>query len=170
MTNRLNQLIRKTRLSGNTGAALIEVAMVLPAFIAVVIVFVSISHFFLVQHTIQYATREGARAGIVGRSIDNQGRTYSILKTIEDNSDTVLDSRALEISIFPVEAPDFAEPADWKNMQDPGEPEDIIRIITIYEYQFLQPLSGFGFPDSLTKGLKVRAEATFRNERFLTPK
>ncbi len=52
-----------------------EFALTLPIFIILVIGIIEFGWYFFVQHTLQYATREGMRLALVGRTINNPGGT-----------------------------------------------------------------------------------------------
>ena len=67
-----------------------EFALALPIFIILVIGIIEFGWYFFVQHTLQYATREGMRLALVGRTLTVGGTTLtreaSIIKTIQDNA------------------------------------------------------------------------------------
>ena len=48
--------------------------MTLPIFIILFIGIIEFGWYFFVQHTMQYATREGMRLALVGRTITDRGR------------------------------------------------------------------------------------------------
>jgi Flp pilus assembly protein TadG len=78
-------------LRSRKGVTAVETALVLPVFVFIVFAIIDFGRFFFVQHTLQYATREGTRLALVGRTItDSKGnpldRTGSILKTIQDSA------------------------------------------------------------------------------------
>ena len=68
-----------------------EFALTLPIFIILVIGIIEFGRYYFVQHTLQYATREGMRLALVGRTINNpsgtpMSREDSIITTIQDNA------------------------------------------------------------------------------------
>ncbi len=52
-----------------------EFALTLPIFIILVIGIIEFGWYFFVQHTLQYATREGMRLALVGRTLTDGGTT-----------------------------------------------------------------------------------------------
>ena len=68
-----------------------EIAIALPLFLMLVIGIIEFGWYFFVQHTLQYATREGMRLALVGRTLtDTAGnpmtRKASIIKTIREEA------------------------------------------------------------------------------------
>ena len=92
---------------GNTA---VEFALTLPIFIILVIGIIEFGWYFFVQHTMQYATREGMRLALVGRTIadpsnpgNNLSREASIIQTIKDNATLASNPRSVVlVSIYPV--------------------------------------------------------------------
>jgi hypothetical protein len=157
----------RRRGSNERGTAIIEFAVVLPLLLTLIFTTIDFGIFFFVQHTVQFATREGVRLALVGRTVtDGAGnpldREASIVKTIRDAAAIAVNPDQLEISIYPVDA-GFSDPADWRATQDAGSGGSYMRVRTIYSYRFLTPVLG-----ALVAGghLDVRAEATYRNEWF----
>ena len=149
------------------GVALIEFALVLPLLLVLIFSIVDFGMYFFIQHTIQFATREGARLALVGRQLnDAQGnqmsREASIIKQISDKAAVAIDPGKLQISIFPVTA-GYGDPVDWQNTQDAGGPGSYMRVVTRYDYKFVTPLLGALVPDGR---LRISAQATYRNELF----
>jgi hypothetical protein len=54
-----------TRKPGRAGQSLVEFALVLPIFIALVFFLIDILRFYFIQQTLSYQVREGLRAGVV---------------------------------------------------------------------------------------------------------
>ncbi|MDD2391155.1 MAG: TadE/TadG family type IV pilus assembly protein [Desulfobacterales bacterium] len=144
------------------GATAVEFALVLPVFLTLIFGIIDFGRYFFVQHSIQYATSEGTRLALVGKTISGLDRTASIIKKIEDCAASAVDPLKLSIRIFPV-ADDYSDPEDWADSQNSGNPGDIMRIRTTYVYQFLTPLIGAFFPED---GINVQAETTYKNELF----
>jgi hypothetical protein len=158
-------MIRRRR--GERGAAIIEFAVVLPLMLVLIFSVVDFGLYFFIEHTIQFATREGVRLALVGRTVnDGQGnplnREDSIVQTIQQKAAIAIDPSQLEISIFPVDA-NYDDPAGWETTRDAGGPGAYMRVITRYSYPFVTPLLGA----LATNGrLPVKAQATYRNELF----
>jgi len=141
--------------------------MVLPVFALLLFGIIDFGRYFFVQHTIQFATREGTRLALVGGTLsDNAGnpldRTASIIQKIQDKASVAVNPAAVSISIFPIAA-GYSDPTGWQGQQNAGGPGDYMRVRTTYTYVFLTPFIG----DFFTAGMKtVQAEATYRNELF----
>src|SRR5262245_7724316 len=96
------------------GIAIIEFAFVLPFVFILFFSIVDFGIFFFAQHTLQFATREGARVGLVGRQlVDGAGNTMSreqsIVTTIENFAGIAVDPGKLSISVYPVTST-YADP------------------------------------------------------------
>jgi hypothetical protein len=151
---------------GIRGTALVEFALVLPIFAFLILAIADLGRYFFVQHTVQFATREGTRLALVGGTLagddgNRLDRTASIVKIIKDNASVAVDRSALVVSIFPVSG-SYSDPEGWENQQNAGNPGDYMRVRTSCSYSFLTPFVGQFFPN----GAVVRAEATYRNELF----
>ena len=144
-----------------------EFAVVLPLFVIILFAIVDFGIFFFVQHTVQFATREGARVALVGRQLDDGAgnplsREASIVKTIEDKAKVAVRPTDLTIAIYAVNA-DYTDPTGWLASRDAGLPGQFMRVRVRYHYKLITPLIG-----SLFNGGKilVQAEATYKNEQF----
>jgi len=149
------------------GSSAVEFAMALPIFIILVIGIMEFGWYFFVQHTLQYATREGMRLALVGRTLtDGSGnamtREASIVKTIKDEAAVAVKSAAIQVSIYPVKA-DFSDPTGWQNTQDAGDPGEYMRVRTRYDHKLFTPLIGSFFSGG---HVVIQAEGTYRNELF----
>ena len=124
------------------GASAVEFALIMPLFFILLFGIVDFSWFFFNQHTLQYATREGARLALVGATLQDavgddalSRRADSIVKTIEKNASVAAIKPAdLRISIYPADNPEPVDPAQPKN---PGSGGDYMRIRVLYTYKFL---------------------------------
>ena len=149
------------------GAALIEFALVLPLLLVLIFSIVDFGLYFFIEHTLQFATREGVRLALVGRTLNDASgnpltREESIIQTIKAKASIAIDPSQLQISIFPVAA-DYTDPLDWQNTQDAGGAGSYMRVATRYSYQFITPLLG----GLVNNGrLAIKAQATYRNELF----
>ena len=65
MKRNVRQSPRTAAHQGRRGAALVELALVLPIFLALVFGIVGFGHAFLVTHALAAAARDGARLGVV---------------------------------------------------------------------------------------------------------
>jgi Flp pilus assembly protein TadG len=144
------------------GSTLIEFALVLPFFLILLFGTVEFGRYFLMQHTLQFATREGARLGLVGRTVtDANGRTLdraaSIVQTIRDKARVAMSPSDVTVSIFPVNA-DYSDPSGWQTSQNAGTGGSMMRVRTRYTFHPILPLLGTQIP--------MQAQATYRNETF----
>jgi Flp pilus assembly protein TadG len=154
----------------NRGNTIVEFALVLPIFILLVIGIVEFGYYFFVQHTLQYATREGMRLALVGRQLAGPGgtalsREASIIKTIQDNVAIAVKPTAVNIYIYPVNST-YQDPSNWQSYSvtpDAGDPGEYMRVRSTYVHKFFTPLIG----QFITGGsMTIRAEGTYRNEMF----
>jgi hypothetical protein len=136
----------------------------LPLFVLLMLGIIDFGRYFFVQHTVQFATREGTRLALVGGTLQNpdgtpMSRVASIIAKIEESAN-LANLSGLDISVYPIEAP-YSDQTDWVVRQDAGLPGDYMRVRTRYTYQFLTPfIGGFNGPNF------IQAAATYRNEGF----
>lgn len=73
-----------------SGATLVEMAIIAPVFILVLVAIIELSMMFFATLTMQYAVREGARFAITGRANEtgtgSQQRYATVIAKIRDNS------------------------------------------------------------------------------------
>jgi len=148
------------------GSTVVEFALTLLFFMTLLVGIIEFGWLFFVQHTLQYATREGARLALVGTDADGPSgpvtRTETIIRTIRDRASLAVNPGTLLISIYPVSAT-FGDPANWQTIQDAGKPGDYMRVRTRVVHTFFTPLIGGFFPDGR---ITLQAEGTYRNELF----
>ncbi|MCX5918553.1 MAG: pilus assembly protein [Deltaproteobacteria bacterium] len=157
------------RVGNERGTYVVEFALILPLFFMLILGIIDFGRYFFAQHTLQFATREGTRLALVGRTLIDPGtgnalsREASIVWTIRDNADSALDLSRLSINIYPVQS-NFSDPQGWEGQLNAGAPGDYMRVRSQYTFEFLTPMIGNFFSPSGTTGM--RAEATYRNELF----
>jgi hypothetical protein len=146
------------------GTTVVEFALVLPLFLMLIFAIVDFGWYFFVQHTLQFATREGTRLALTGRKLTGDpDRISSIIREINDNAKLAINPDKLQIYIFPVK-PDYSDPGGWKT--DPanaGDPGAFMRVRTTYTYESLTPIIG-----PLLAGKTIQAETLYKNELFDT--
>ena len=147
------------------GFTILEFALVLPLFLLLLAAIIDFGIMFFVQHTLQFATREGARLALVGRTVNDAGgnpmsREASIVQTIKVNAAVAVNPSKLQISFYPINA-DYSDPNGWQGMQDAGGPGKYMRVKT--RYTFPVPLVSTFVPQAQ---LVLTAQSTYRNERF----
>ena len=84
------------------GSSVVEFALTLPVFIILVVGIIEFGWCFFVQHLVQYATREGMRLAIVGRTLTNMSPEASIIYTIRQEASLAVNPDWVLISIYPV--------------------------------------------------------------------
>jgi len=161
-------MTRRT-LRNRKGVTIVEFAMVFPFLMLLIFGIMDFGLYFFVQHSLQFATREGVRLALVGRTInDGSGnplsREASIIQTIKSKASVAVKPADVSVSIYPVDAT-FADPSGWQTTQDAGLPGSYMRVRTRYTYQLVTPLALVGF--IVPSKLKViEVQATYRNELF----
>jgi Flp pilus assembly protein TadG len=151
---------------GVRGSTIVEFALVFPLFAMLLFGIMEFGWYFFVQHTLQYATREGTRLALVGATLtDPHGnpmtRAASIVETIQNDASLAVNPSQIAISIFPITAP-YTNPSGWQGEQNAGNPGDYMRVVTQYTYTFLTPLIGQFFPG----GSVIQATTTYQNQMF----
>jgi hypothetical protein len=154
---------------GNTTT---EMAMMLLPFVILLLGVMEFGWYFLHQHTLQYATREGMRLALVGEVLNDESgdpltREASIKQVIHDKGVVGLMEIDQNNIVMTKAGDNFAEggPLTFEELApNAGNPADYMRINVDYEHHFLVPLIGNFFPDS--DSILMKAEATYRNEDF----
>ena len=149
------------------GSTVVEFALTLLVFITLLVAIIEFGWLFFIQHTLQYATREGTRLALVGQTRNDPSgnpmtRVDSIVRTIRDGASLAMRPDAVLIAIYPVSAT-FGDPANWQNLLDAGEPGDYMRVRTRVVHTFFTPMVGSFFPGGQ---ITLQAEGTYRNELF----
>jgi Flp pilus assembly protein TadG len=158
--------IQRTR--DDKGTTVVEFALVLPIFLLLVFGIFDFGRYFFVEHTLQYATREGMRLALVGRRLMGEDgnpmtREDSIIQTIRDNASLAVNPSSLSIYIFQIGS-DYTDPSNWQTLPpNAGNPGSYMRVKTRYTYEFMMPLIGAFFTEGESL---VEAQATYRNELF----
>ena len=151
------------------GHSTLEMALLMLPFITLLFAVMEFGWYFLHQHTLQFATREGMRLAQVGVVLENeQGvpltREESIIETIKEKAGLVMDPSEVQVWIFKVGS-NYESPMNWEDLApNAGNPADYMRVKTRYDYPFLLPLIGSFISDQET--ISLWAEATYRNELF----
>jgi Flp pilus assembly protein TadG len=149
------------------GSTIVEFAVTLLVFITLLVGIIEFGWLFFIQHTLQYATREGTRLALVGGTVNDPSgnpmtRVDSIVRTIRDGASLAMRPDAVLIAIYPVSAT-ICYPANWQNLLDAGEPGDYMRVRTRVVHTFFTPMVGSFFPGGQ---ITLQAEGTYRNELF----
>ncbi len=158
--------IQKKNIQGHTT---LEMALLMLPFITLLFAVMEFGWYFLHQHTLQFATREGMRLAQVGVILENeQGvpltREESIIETIKEKAGLVMDPNEVQVWIFKV-GNNYESPTNWENLApNSGNPADYMRVKTRFDYHFIFPVIGPLLSDE--GGVSLWAEATYRNELF----
>jgi Flp pilus assembly protein TadG len=161
-------MTRRTLRNGK-GATIVEFALVFPFLMVLIFAIMDFGFYFFVQHSLQFATREGVRLALVGRTINDASgiemtREASIIQMIRSKASIAVKPADVSISIYPVDAT-FADPAGADTLQDAGYAGSYMRVRTRYTYQFITPfaLVGYIVPSKIRV---IEVQATYRNELF----
>jgi len=100
------------------GQSTLEMSLLLFPFLFLVLAVVEFGWFYLHQHTLQYATREGMRLGLVGTQLQGEKETVltreeSIIHTIKQQASGVIDPQRMHVWMFRV-PPTYADPEGWE--------------------------------------------------------
>lgn len=151
------------------GSSAVEFALTLPIFIILVIGIIEFGWYYFVQHTLQYATREGMRLALVGGTITQGGTPLSpeasIIATIRNNATLAVNPASVSVFIYEVyPAAGYVDPTGWQN-QTPtaGGSGDYMRVRSRYNHTFFTPLIGGFFTGG---AIVIQAEGTYRNESW----
>ncbi len=155
--------LRKRR--GDRGVATIDFAFIMPLLFVFVFAVFGGGLVLWKQHTLQFATREGARLGLVGRTLTDangnpMSRQASIVKEIQDLASIAMPPSMVTISFYPI-ATDFQDPAGWQGTQDAGQAGQYMRVRTSYTFRI--PLISIFDTDATWT---LSAQSTYRNEFF----
>ncbi|MCA9470473.1 MAG: pilus assembly protein [Nitrospirales bacterium] len=152
------------------GHTALEFSLMLPLFLFAAMAVTEFGWFYLHQHVLQYATREGMRVGLLGVTLEDESnnpltREKSIVKAINDQTFSVMKIDPSKIWIFPVGS-DYSDPTSWDtNPVNAGAGGAYMRVRVQYEHQFLTPFLDTFFSHS-GSGIILAAEGTYRNEDF----
>ena len=165
----LNRFPLPRKMNNSRGNATMETAFLMLPFIILLVALIEFGWYFLHEHTLQFATREGMRLALVGGVLeDGQGnpltREDSIIQTIQNNAAWVMTIPEDDIKIFQV-GDNYSNPEGWETAApNAGNPADYMRVVASYDHEFLTPLIGEYFTDDNT--IKMQAQGTYRNELF----
>lgn len=161
----------RTMIRDSRGHTVTEMGFLLLPFLLLLMAVVEFGWFYLHEHTLQYATREGMRLALVGGILtDGEGqplsREDSIIQTIQQSAAWIMDIPQSNIRIFNV-GNNYENPEGWETAApNAGNPADYMRVVVDYEHTFLTPLISQLFSDDGT--FLMRAQGTYRNELFQT--
>ncbi len=152
----------------NRGTTALEFALILPVFAFLLFGIFDMGYYLFVQHTLQFATREGVRLATVGGTLNGTNgapmtRAASITQEVQNEAALAgIPAAAMQISIFPITGT-YGDPTGWTGQQNAGNAGDYMRVVTTYNYTFFTPFIGTFFPGGVST---ITAQATYRNELF----
>jgi len=155
----------RRKFTNHKGATVVEFALVLPIFLILIFAIVDFGWYFFVSHTLEFATREGSRFGLVGAGGGTPSeRAAAVVATIKSHLLPAIDpgSSNLNIYFYPV---DPGSPVD-QAIQDAGGPGDYMRVRTTYTYQSLTPVDQLLGGILYLQGRTIVAETLYKNELF----
>ncbi len=150
------------RCRNTRGSSAVEVAItILPFFLSFFGV-IEFGLYFFHQHTVQNATYEGIRVGLLGTQLlDNNNnvlsREASIVQAITDKAQKFVTLTAADITINPVGA--AAGPANA------GTQGQLMKVQVDYTHEFATSFIGGFFGSG--NNIVIHAEGTYRNEDFI---
>ncbi len=146
------------------GSSAVEVAItILPFFLAFMGV-IEFGVYYFHQHTVQAATHDGIRVGLLGATLDDGGggqlnREESIIKAIKDRAGDFISIANTDIQINPLDA----AAGDPNNAGTAGQ---LMQVQVNYTHEFVSSfIGGFFGPGN---EIQIRAVGTYRNEDFLS--
>lgn len=151
------------------GQSTMEVTLLLLPFLLLVLAVLEFGWFFLHQHTLQYATREGMRLALVGEQLRGQNgdvltREASIIQTVKDHASHVINPHHIQIWVFQVTST-YEDPDGWETqLPVAGEPGQYMRVKVRHDHQFLTEMIGGFFSNKAA--FPMWAEGSYRNELF----
>ena len=155
--------------TNSKGITSLEVALTMLPFMLAVTAVAEFGSYYLNQHTLQSATREGIRIGLLGASLDDgQGnplsREDSIVQAIQNKASGVMYIDPSDILIYPVSG-DFSDPENVENLDpDAGGAGSYMRVKVNYNHHFTPLIGGFF---SAGYSIPMEAVGTYRNEDFI---
>ena len=145
------------------GSTAVEIGITLLPFLLSFFGVIELGVYYFHQHTVQSATHEGIRIGLLGATLDDDdgnelSREDSIIKEITDRAGAFLTIVPADIQINPVDA----MPGAPANAGTAGE---LMRVQVNYTHEFFSSLIGGFFGANNT--ILIQAVGTYRNEDFI---
>lgn len=184
--------LRATRraIVGDSGQAMVEFALVVPAFLAILLSIFEFSGIMFVQTLLEGGAREASRYGITGQQPDGISREEMILQIVGENSFGLIDMDKLEMTTLvygdfsEVGQPEPFTDENDNDVYDEGEPYidsngnggwdddmgaaglggpgDVVVYSMTYDWPIMIPLFQPFFGDHVT----LQANMAVRNEPF----
>ena len=150
---------KQLRAARQGGASIVEFAIVIPAFLLIMLGIIEMSMMYFADLTMQHAVREGARYAVTGQSnldpsASNQQRYQAVLQKIKDSSMGMYNKVNPVISVNGSSA---------TNASMFGEAGDVVVISIACTWQFSTPIISALFEDGKARFVVA---ATMRNESY----
>ncbi len=144
------------------GSTAVEIGITLLPFLLSFFGVIEFGMYYFHQHTLQSATHEGIRIGLIGATLDDDdgdalSREDSIIKAITDKAGEFLTIVPADIQINPINAV-AGGPANA------GTAGELMKVEVDYTHEFFSSLVGGFFADNK---ILIHAEGTYRNEDFI---
>lgn len=175
---------------GQSGSAMVEFALIVPAFLAIIGGILEISGLIFVQTLLDGGVKEASRQGILGSAPDNTSRERAIRAMIEKNSFGIIDMNEIAFdtliydSFGAIGQPEPFEDRNGNGRFDAGEPfsdvngngsrdndqgrnglgdaNDIVLYRVAYDWDVMIPL----FEPFFGEQIALEASVAVRNEPF----
>jgi Flp pilus assembly protein TadG len=163
------------RLARNSdGAALLEFALIGPAFLALLVAILQTGVVFLFQQTLQTATTQTARLIMTGQAQTQNISSATFLKDVCSAAGDVFDCSKLSANIQtfttfsgmqmnnPVSGGTFTMPSNYSL----GGPGDIVLVQVFYQLPVVTAPLGYTMANTSSGNALLTATAVFRNEPY----
>jgi Flp pilus assembly protein TadG len=163
------------RLARNSdGAALLEFALLGPAFLALLVAILQTGVVFLFQQTLQTATTQTARLIMTGQAQTQNISSATFLQDVCSAAGNLFDCSKLSANIQtfqsfsgvqmtnPVNSGTFTAPSNYSL----GGPGDIVLVQIFYQLPVMTAPLGFTMANTSNGNALINATAVFRNEPY----
>lgn len=156
------------------GAALIEFAILGPAFLALLVAILQTGVVFLFQQTLQTATTQTARLIMTGQAQTQNMSSATFLQDVCSAAGNLFDCSNLSTNIqtfksfsgmqmtSPVSGGTFTQPSNYSL----GGPGDIVLVQVFYQLPVMTAPLGFTMATTSNGNALITATAVFRNEPY----
>lgn len=146
---------RLRRLGGDSGANILEAAVVTPLVLLLTFAIVDFGSLFYVYLALESGVSQASRYAITGNQIEGQTREASIRQALRNATPTLtIDDEAIAFAHMPLGG------SSW--LSGPGGPNDIAKVTVTYTWPFLTPVIRPFFEGG---AITLRVESAMKNER-----
>jgi Flp pilus assembly protein TadG len=156
------------------GSALIEFALLGPAFLAMLVAILQTGVVFLFQQTLQTATTQTARLIMTGQAQSTSMSSATFIQNVCSATGNIFDCTKLSANIQtfktfsgmkmnnPVTGGTFTTPSNF----DMGGPGDIVLVQVYYQLPVVSAPLGYTMANTSSGNALITAVAVFRNEPY----